>query len=105
MFVVDQKLFWTNANEIEKHDPIVDNDQTFEHHYKWANPPYNHHQLKRRRRFTLKADPNQSFQPQNKDRQLINILPFLNANGIATQELIRAMTSKRGSRPFKLDNN
>ena len=42
------------------------------------------------------------FQPQNRNRELIDILPFLNSCGLETQTLIHSITSKSGSRPFKL---
>ncbi|MDR6300814.1 hypothetical protein [Mesonia maritima] len=105
VFVIDKKLFWANANRIKRNNPIVDNDQTYEHHYKWVNPPHNHHPFSRRRRYTLKAHPDNSFQPQYNNGELLDILPFLNDNGLTTDHLINAMTSKRGSRPYKLHNN
>ena len=104
VFVIDSKHFWTDRNYIGRSDPIVDNDQTFEHHYQWANPPHNHHHYKKRRRYTLKGDSEKSFQPQDSRKNLIDILPFLNRNGISTDKLINSITSKKGSRPFKLDN-
>lgn len=103
VFVIENKHYWTKRNSIDISDPLVDNDQTFEHHYKWVN--HGHHYYKKRRRYTLKADREKSFQPQNNRSKLIDILPFLNQNGITTNTLINSMTSKRGSRPFKLENN
>ena len=105
VFVIADKYFWTHRNRIDRSDCIVDNDQTFEHHYKWVNPPHNHHHFKKRQRYTLKADSKKSFQPQDGNENLIDILPFLNGNGITTNKLISSMTSKRGSRPFQLDSN
>jgi hypothetical protein len=95
VFVIEEKKFWDEKNRIDRFDPIVENDQTFEHHYKWANE--GQHPLIKRRRYTLKADENRSFQPQDKDNNLIDILPFLNKNGISTTKL--------GSRPFKFDSD
>lgn len=83
-------------------NPIVDNEQTLEHHYRWVNPPFNHHPFKRRKRYTLKAHTDKSFQPQDQNKDLIDILPFLNTCGIETHYLVEKMTSSRGSRPFKL---
>ena len=106
VFVIDKKYFWSDANNISLSDPIVDNKQTFEHHYKW----FQQHPLKIKR-YTLKADNKKSFQPQDIDKNLIDILPFLNQQGISTDELINgiAMTKngKRavGSRPFKLSDD
>lgn len=102
VFVIGEKHFWKTSNFISQSDPIVDNEQTFEHHYKWVNN--GHHTLQKRRRYTLKADPIKSFQPQDGNSNLVDILPFLNLNGLTTEKLIRLMTSKRGSRPFPLDD-
>lgn len=102
VFVVAEKHIWTNRNYIDRSDTIVDNDQTFEHHYKWAN--IGHHKYKKRQRYTLKACSKKSFQPQDNNGNLIDILPFLNRNGITTDKLILSMTSKRGSRPLQLDS-
>jgi hypothetical protein len=102
VFVIKEKHFWKDSNKIDRSDPIVDNDQTFEHNYKWANSGT--HPLKKRRRYTLKADRDKSFQPQDKDKNLIDILPFLKINGFKTTDLIKSMTTKCGSRPFKFDS-
>jgi hypothetical protein len=102
VFVIESKWYWKNRNSIENTDSLVDNAQAFEHHYQW--PGRGHHFYKKRRRYTLKADASRSFMPQNENRKLIDILPFLNENGISTDALVKAMTSKRGSRPFRLEN-
>jgi len=99
VFVIKEKHFWKEKNNISIDDKIIDSRQAFEHHYKWAN--LGQHKFEKRRRYTLKADEIKSFQPQTKDRKLIDILPFLNDNGISTVELINSMTTKKGSRPFK----
>ncbi|MCK9612095.1 MAG: hypothetical protein M0R16_04245 [Bacteroidales bacterium] len=108
VFVVKEKRYWTTANKIEITDPIVDNEQTFRHHYNWVNPPYHEHPFKKRRRYTLKADENKSFQPQDKNQNLIDIVPFLNDKGISV-EFLRSSISRTingkhalNSRPFKL---
>ena len=103
VFVIKDKCYWKDRNSIDISDSIVDNEQTFEHHYKWAN--CGHHKLKKRNRYTLKADSKKSFQPQDNNGVLIDILPFLNSQGIETNTLISAMTSKMGSRPFQLDSD
>jgi hypothetical protein len=117
VFVVDSKCLWKDqnnidcSNNIDRSNSIVDNDQTFEHHYKWANPSYKNHPLKKRQRYTLKADSRRSFQPQDSDKNLIDIIPFLKQQGISTDKLIKsiAMTSNGkksiNSRPFLLDND
>jgi hypothetical protein len=103
VFVVKEKIYWNEKNFIKDSDPIVENVQCFEHHYEWANK--GHHPLNRRRRYTLKADSEKSFQPQDKSGNLIDILPFLNLNGISTDELIATMTSSKGSRPKSIDTS
>ena len=103
VFVIESKHFWTERNYISQHDPIVDNAQTYEHHYKWAN--YGQHPFTKRRRYTLKANAELSFQPQDNNASLIDILPFLNKNGITKEYLLKSMTSKKGSRPLKLSDD
>lgn len=105
VFVIAEKHFWKTNNFINPNDPIVDNEQAFEHLYKWANPPYNKHPLKRRQRYTLKADPDRSFQPQDKNQCLIDIIPFLNKHGVSIDQLHQAMISNVNSRPFKLPDD
>lgn len=108
VFVVKEKTYWATANKIEITDPLVDNEQTFRHHYNWVNPPHNEHLFKKRRRYSLKADENLSFQPQDKDQNLIDIVPFLNYKGISIEFLRSSISrTKNGkhalnSRPFKL---
>lgn len=102
VFVINDKCYWENSNSIESTSSIVDNNQVFEFHYNWVNK--GHHLFIRRKRYTLKADTDLSFQPQNSKRELIDIIPFLNENGLSTKELIQKITSKRGSRPFRLND-
>jgi hypothetical protein len=110
VFVVKDKIYWTLANEIKVTDPIVDNEQAFIHHYNWVNPPHNQHIFKKRKRYTLKADENGSFQPQDANGNLIDIVPFLNENKISI-DLLRSSISRTkngnhalNSRPFKLSD-
>ena len=106
VFLIEEKLYWKNANKINKKDIIVDNAETFKHHYKW----YKQHILNKKRRYTLKANSEKSFQPQDEKHMLIDIVPFLNCNGITTKNLIDSIAKSakgiqlRNSRPFKLDN-
>ena len=103
VFVIEKKHYWTNADEIDIQDPIVDNNkQTFEHHFDWANK--GSHPLKRKKRYTLIADSQKSFQPQDKEKNLIDILPFLNENGITTAKIIESMTSNYQSKPYRINN-
>ena len=109
VFLVKEKVYWKSKNEIQLTDIIVDNEQAFEKHYKWVNPPNNEHYFKRRKkRFTLKADMDKSFQPQNINRRLIDIIPFLNTLNIPTESLVNSIAKtrngkpSRNSRPYKL---
>jgi hypothetical protein len=108
VFVIETKVYWNNANSINEADPIVENKQTFEHHYNWVNPPHRQHVLKNKKRFTLKANKDKSFQPQDNNRKLIDIIPFLNTQGFATDFLRNSISkTKNGKRalnssPFPL---
>lgn len=105
VFVIAEKHYWKTSDFIDSNDPIVDNKQAFEHNYKWANPPHSNHPLKKRQRYTLKADPIRSFQPQDKNHNLIDVVPFLTKHGISIAQLHQAMISRVNSRPFKLPDD
>jgi len=98
VFVVKEKIIWQRINSINRNDPVVDNSQTYKHHYKWVHQ----HPFKKKKRYTLKADPHSSYQPQTINQVLLDIIPFLNSNGISTKNLIQQITSQGGSRPFKM---
>lgn len=108
VFVIAKKEYWENANHIQPTDFIVDNEQTFDHHYKWVNPPFNQHLFKRRRRYTLKADSEKSFQPQTRNKELIDLIPFFDQQGISPETLINSISRNKSgkksmnSRAFKL---
>lgn len=99
VFVVDKKLYWRDKNRMEATDPMVDSERAFEDHYRWAEEQ---HRFKRRRRFTLKADPSRSFQPQTSSGTVIDVLPELQALGLRLGELRRRLGSTVGSRPCAL---
>lgn len=107
VFKVEEKIYWNSPNFIDINDTIVENKQTYEHHYKWAGVQ---HYLQKRRRYTLKAINEKSFQPQNKSKELIDILPYLNLLEITTENLINSICLNRNgsrslnSRPFMLSN-
>lgn len=115
VFVVKTIHEWTQPNFIGREDDIVDNDQAFKHHYNWVNPPRNQHHFKGikrpKTRYTLKADKRKSFQPQDKNGNLIDILPFLKQHRVKTSSLQKNMTltkegkAARPSRPYQLDSN
>lgn len=71
-------------------------------HYQWANYQ---HPFKRRKRFTLKADPHRSFQPQNANKDLIDIVPFLIDAGLSLEELRERSRAGFNSQPFYLSSS
>lgn len=101
IFFVEQKLYWKQRNAIDSSDPIVDSDEAFQDHYQWAGYE---HCFKRRRRFTLKADPYRSFQPQDANKKLIDVVPFLVDAGLSLDELNRKSQAGFNSQPFYLDS-
>jgi hypothetical protein len=115
VFVVKSIPPWGSPNSISRLDPIVDSDLAFKHHYNWVNPPKNQHHFKgtkrSKTRYTLKADNLRSFQPQDEKGNLIDIIPFLRANGVQVKTLQQNMSltsnGKKAvpSRPFPLDKD
>lgn len=101
VFVVAEKQYWTEANAIAPKDSLVDTPQAYCDHYFWASQ----HFFKRRRRFTLKADPERSFQPQNSHQQLIDIVPYLNSLGLSTEELRQGLRTGFNSKPYRLSSH
>lgn len=101
VFVVDAKEYWKNKNSIDFSDEIVDSHEAYTDHYRWVED----HLYKRRRRYTLKACPELSFQPQNEDGNLINIEPILNKYGYDLHRLREGLVAQIGSKPLKLDDS
>lgn len=101
IFFVEQKLYWKQRNTIDRDDPIVDSMEAFIDHYQWA---CGEHCFKRRRRFTLKADPDRSFQPQAANKELIDVVPFLVNAAMSLDELNRKSRAGFNSQPFSLDS-
>lgn len=101
VFVVAEKQYWTEPNTIALKDSLVDSPQAYRDHYVWASQ----HFFKRRRRFTLKADPEPSFQPQNSHQQLIDIVPYLNNLGLSTEELRQELRAGFTSQPYRLSSH
>ena len=100
VFVVAEKVYWENANTIDRNNTIVDTEHAYNDHYRWA---YQHH-FKRRRRYTVKADPERSFQPQDIEQNLIDILPFLINQGLTIDEVRQGLRSGFNSKPLRLDS-
>lgn len=98
VFVVARTCPWTDANDLSRHDPMVDSDEAWADHYRW----YPQHPLKRRSRFTLKADPDRSFQPQTGSGDLIDIVPCLREHGITLDSLRAGLRAGTGSQPMTI---
>jgi hypothetical protein len=96
--VVEQKVYWPEANQIDRAQGIVDSDEAFQDHYRW----WHQHPLQRRRRFTLKADPIRSFQPQTNEGTLIDVVPFLAKAGLSLDKLRLNLRAGYNSKPMKL---
>jgi hypothetical protein len=101
VFVVAEKVYWENANNIDRGNAIVDTDEAYKDHYHWA---MHEHLFKRRRRYTLKADSKRSFQPQNLDNNLIDIIPFLVDQGMAIDDIRKGLRSGFNSKPLRLNS-
>ena len=100
VFVVAEKLYWQDKNSIETSDPIVDSNEAYTDHYCWVG--HGQHPYRRRRRFTLKADSESSFQPQNIDRELIDVIPFLLEQGFSLSQLRQNLRSGFNSQSMSL---
>jgi hypothetical protein len=95
VFVVKEKIWWQNSNSIEQDDPIVDSPEAYSDHYKW----HYQHYLKKLKRFTLKADPEKSFQPQDSNKELLEITQFLAEKNITLDTLRKGMKAGFNSKP------
>jgi len=101
VFVVEEKLYWLEANNISPTDPIVDSTEAYQEHYQWAKCQ---HQLKKRKRFTLKAVSDASFQPQNGAGKLIDLIPLLKEVGWSVEEVQHGLKAGWQSKPMRLDS-
>ena len=96
--VVEEKSYWLDANYISPSDPIVDSEAAYADHYSWAED----HPFRRRKRFTLKANSAESFQPQDANGELVDIVPGLVQIGLATELVARGIQSGYGAKPMQL---
>jgi hypothetical protein len=99
VFVVAEKLYWKSANTIDCNETIVDTDEAYNDHYRWSHQHY----FKHLRRYTLKADSESSFQPQDCEKKLIDIIPFLKNQGITIDNLRQGLRAGCMSKPMRLD--
>jgi hypothetical protein len=103
VFVVGEKVYWRESNRIDLDDPLVESPAALLDHYE---PCHREHPYKRKRRFTLKADPQRSFQPQTAKGELIDILPALRAeSGLSVAELRTKLRAGFNSRPMRLEDS
>jgi hypothetical protein len=98
VFVVQDKVYWTERNRIAPDDPMVESPTAYADHYA---PMPNEHPYGRRRRFTLKADPERSFQPQKHDHTLIDAVPLLENAGFSLDELRKGLRAGFQSKPLR----
>ncbi|MBE9115136.1 hypothetical protein IQ249_04410 [Lusitaniella coriacea LEGE 07157] len=102
VFIVAEKVYWENVNTIDRSDEIVDTDEAYNDHYRWV---HQHYFRKRRRRYTLKADRKRSFQPQDSERKLIDIIPFLMEQGMTIDALRKGLRAGFNSKPLQLESS
>jgi hypothetical protein len=103
VFVVKDKIFWPKeqTNALSSAHTMIDSQEAYIDHYQWA--AQGHHGYKKRSRFTLKADPLYSFQPQDELGGLIDIVGILQDAGLPLATLREKMRTHGGSRPFPID--
>lgn len=102
VFVVEEKIYWKDANKIEEDDPVIESAEAYADHYYWMPKD---HGYKKKRRFTLKANAALSFQPQNETGNLTDIVPFFNSFGLGLPELRNGLAATRGSKPMRLSDS
>ncbi len=98
VFVVEAKIYWQNANAIQPTDPIIDTPMSYADHYRW----HGDHPYRRRRRYTLKADPASSFQPQKSDGTLIDLQPIVIGPEMSTDQLRLGLRAGFGGKPLRI---
>jgi hypothetical protein len=101
VFVVAQQRLWQDANDIAPGDPIVDSAEAYNDHYRW----HSQHPFIRRKRYTLKAGPNRSFQPQTTRAELIDIVPLLERRGLPLDRIRVGLRAGKGSTPLPLERS
>ena len=99
VFVVQDKTYWADRNRIAADDPLVESPEAFADHYDWMPKQ---HPYKRLSRFTLKADPVTSFQPQHEDGTLIDLVPILADLGLGIDTLRRKLRAGFAAQPYRL---
>jgi hypothetical protein len=101
VFEVAQRLEWVDRNQMDPKDPIVDSPAAYGDHYGWYGE--HEHFKKRGKRFTLKANPERSFQPETDDGFPVDVLPLLARHGLKSDALQIRFSAGFGTRPIALD--
>lgn len=102
VFVVDEIHTWKNPNKISNKCNFVESNLIFNEHYKFGNAESgDDHYLRKRSRITLKAHPTLSFQPQAKNGELINVLPFFHVKEIS--KLRKKFSNQNARRTYPFD--
>jgi hypothetical protein len=101
VFEVAQKLEWADRNHMDPKDRMVDSSAAYGDHYGWYGD--HEHFKKRGHRFTLKANPEGSFQPQTADGSLVDVLPLLARHAMKRDGLRSSFRAGFGTRPIALD--
>lgn len=101
IFTVKDKIYWSTANAIDRGSDVVDSDESYQDHYRW----HGQHYFKCRRRYTLKAEPDRSFQPQAQNGALLDIVPDLLQIGFTLAELRAGLKSGFSSKPMRIHSS
>lgn len=97
VFTVASVHPWKDSNTLSPSDPVVDNSLAYKDHYCPVGlPPF------RKSRRTLKANPNQSFQPLDTQARPVDILPELNRLGLTNACLSAAFSKGFSTKPVML---
>jgi hypothetical protein len=104
VFVVDEVCPWVAANRIARNDAMIESNEAYLDHYRWVKWQHRF-KSKRRQRLTLKAHETQSFQPQQADGRLIDIVPLLEQRGLALETLRAGLANGTGSKPMPIDDD
>ena len=98
VFVVGERCPWADANSIALDDPIVDSPHAYADHYsRHGDHPYS-----RRHRYTLKADPERSFQPQTAGFELLDISPMLADRGLDIHKVRAGLRAGYAGKPMRI---
>ncbi|UXR69680.1 hypothetical protein MUA26_00440 [Staphylococcus sp. IVB6246] len=102
--ILEQREAIRNNHHLSVDDAIVDNEQAFEDHYVWVEKGQHVWREEcNRRRLTLKADEELSFQPQDGNGELLDISNILKEIGIDIQNDLER-NARNGYKPIKIED-